>query len=245
MNATTLPANSFTFLRLMLAMLVVLGHSCVLGGFGEEPLGRWSGGTATGRELAVQGFFILSGFLLAASLARQPSLARFAGRRAFRILPGYWAALLITSFIVIPAMFARNFPGQMGYAQSLAYGDQNAMRYLEVNALLWQGQRWIRPFFLQNPSSGIVNGSMWSLFYEVLCYALLGCGAWLGQRGLIRRRAVALCIFAALYFACVVHAFMPMPRLEVDCAWKEIVALAIHPDGPRVMLAFTAGVAAF
>ena len=201
MNIPTQPANSFTFLRLMLAILVVFGHSFVLGGFGEEPLGRWSNGTTTGRELAVQGFFILSGFLLAQSLTRQPSLARFAARRAFRILPGYWVALLVTSLIVIPAMYAYFFPGRLSYMQSLLLSDYNAVHYLERNSLLWQGQKWILPFFQQNPASGIVNGSLWSLFYEALCYACLGLGAWLCRRGLARRRTTVMCVFFTLYAA--------------------------------------------
>jgi peptidoglycan/LPS O-acetylase OafA/YrhL len=116
-------ANSFTFLRLILALAVVVGHSYVLGGFGEEPLSRWSGGLTSGRELAVQFFFMLSGFLLAQSLVRQPSLARFAGRRLFRIMPGYWAALIFTSLVVIPALFAYYFPGRLGYWKSLHVGE--------------------------------------------------------------------------------------------------------------------------
>jgi peptidoglycan/LPS O-acetylase OafA/YrhL len=79
--------NSFTFLRLFFALAVVFGHSYVLGGFGAEPLTLLTGGVISGREIAVQGFFVLSGFLIAKSLAENPSLWRFACHRAFRILP--------------------------------------------------------------------------------------------------------------------------------------------------------------
>jgi len=66
--------NSCTFLRLLFAVMVVYGHACVLGGFGPEPLERFTGDAMSGREMAVQGFFVLSGFLIAKSLAENASL---------------------------------------------------------------------------------------------------------------------------------------------------------------------------
>ena len=67
--------NSFTFLRLMLAMMVLFGHTYVIGGFGGDPILRWSVGQISFQELGVKGFFALSGFLLMHSLAVNPSLA--------------------------------------------------------------------------------------------------------------------------------------------------------------------------
>jgi peptidoglycan/LPS O-acetylase OafA/YrhL len=233
-------ANSFTFLRLALALTVVFGHSCVIGGFGEEPLGRLSGGTITGRELAVQGFFIISGYLLTHSLLRNPSLARFFTRRAFRILPGYWLALIVTSLAVAPGLFAALFPGKVTYAESLTIGDYNALGYLGKNWLLWQGQKWILPLFLKNHVEGIVNGSLWSLFYEALCYLALAVGAWLGW---LNRRWIALASFGLLYAASVVHAIAPLPALPKGPALNEFFNMALHPAGPCVVLAFVAGVA--
>jgi len=225
----------------MLALMVVFGHSYVLGGFGEEPLARWSGSAISGRELAVQGFFILSGYLLANSLFRQPSLSRFAVRRAFRILPAYWIALLITCFAVAPALFATLYPGRLSYSESLTIGDYNALGYLGKNALLWQGQKWILPLFLNNGSPGVVNGSLWSLFYEALCYVLLAGGAFLGW---VQRRWVVLSAFALLYAPCLVHAIVRIPSLPKGPVAYEIFNMAFHPAGPCVMLAFVAGVAA-
>ncbi|WCB92921.1 O-acetyltransferase [Baekduia alba] len=59
-------------------------------------------------RLGVQVFFVLSGFLIfrpfvAAALdgaRRGPSLARYAIRRAARILPGYWVALIASFFLL-------------------------------------------------------------------------------------------------------------------------------------------------
>jgi peptidoglycan/LPS O-acetylase OafA/YrhL len=121
-------------------------------------------------------------------------------------------------------------------------GDDDAAGYLAKNALLWQGQKWIMPFFMRNHFPAIVNGSLWSLFYEAACYVCLGLGAWLG---LVRRRAVVLTVFAMLYLSCVAHTFVPLPAVKVNSCWTEMLTMAFHPDGPCVVLAFTAGVAAF
>jgi len=234
-------ANSFTFLRLALALMVVFGHSYVIGGFGEEPLGRLSRGTSTGRELAVQGFFIISGYLLTHSLLRNPSLTRFFIHRAFRILPGYWLALLVTSLAVAPGLFAMLYPGKLTYGESVTIGDYNALGYLGKNWLLWQGQKWILPLFLTNHVQGVMNGSLWSLFYEAACYAALSMGSWLGW---LHRRWIALAGFALLYAAVVVHAIAPLPSLAKGPILNEIFNMALHPAGPCVVLAFVAGVAA-
>lgn len=59
-------ANSLNFLRLALALLVVVSHSITLGGFGSEViLGNQSVG-----DVAVDGFFGISGFLICASALR-------------------------------------------------------------------------------------------------------------------------------------------------------------------------------
>src|SRR5262245_27203349 len=96
--------NSCTFLRLFFALLVVIGHAYVLGGFGEVPLHRWTGGALSGREMAVQGFFVLSGFLIATSLGQHSSLWRFTCHRTFRILPAFWVYLALIVFVVTPAL---------------------------------------------------------------------------------------------------------------------------------------------
>jgi len=220
--------------------MVLFSHSYVIGGFGEDPLGRWSGGTITGRELAVQGFFIISGYLLTHSLLRNPSLAGFFTRRAFRILPGYWLALIVTSLAVAPALFGTFFPGKLTYLESLTIGDYNALGYLGKNWLLWQGQKWILPLFLKNHVQGVMNGSLWSLFYEALCYLALAFSAWLGW---LKRTWIVPAGFALLYVAAVVHAIAPLPALPKGPVFYEFFNMALHPAGPCVVLAFIAGVA--
>ena len=233
--------NSFTFLRLALALAVVLGHSFPLGGFGSDPVYHWSGSRMALHEIALQCFFILSGYLLTGSLTSQPSLARFTLRRCFRILPGYWVSLLVTALVLAPAMFGYLYPTGFRYSSSLVVGEVNALSYLSRNALLFGGQGTIPPLFSTNPLSGVVNGSLWSIFFEAGCYIALGLAAF---AGLLRRRNFMLGIGALCYLPCVIHSVFPIGVPPPTANWHRILLFAFHPAGPNVVLPFAAGVAA-
>ena len=157
-------ANGFTFLRLVLALAVVVGHAFLLGGFGSDPVVGWSRGLLSLHEMALQGFFILSGCLLTRSLATHPSLRRFALRRCFRILPGYWFALIVITFGVAPGLFACLYPERFSYLESLVVDRSNALVYLSKNALLWSDHHRITPLFFGNPVPAAINGSIWTIF---------------------------------------------------------------------------------
>jgi peptidoglycan/LPS O-acetylase OafA/YrhL len=95
-----------------LAALFVMLHHCWLLSFPGYPEANgpgWSNWLVYG-HFAVVIFIVLSGFSLAVSPARHDwalgGRARFAHRRAWRILPPYWAALvislLVSWFVVVP-----------------------------------------------------------------------------------------------------------------------------------------------
>ena len=86
--------NALNFLRLVLASAVIVGHAYPLGGHGASRIEGLSG-------LAVDGFFALSGFLIAGSRMRLP-MHDFLLRRCLRILPGFWACLVVTAFVFAP-----------------------------------------------------------------------------------------------------------------------------------------------
>ena len=68
--------NSFTFLRLLLASMVVMGHASALGGFAADPIANWSHRQTSMASVAVLGFFAMSGFLLTHSLTVSPAHLR-------------------------------------------------------------------------------------------------------------------------------------------------------------------------
>lgn len=200
--------NSFTFLRLFFALAVVFGHSCVLGGFGDEPLSVLTRGVISGREIAVQGFFILSGFLIAKSLAENPSLWRFACHRAFRVLPAYWVYLCGMVFVLAPWLIALRWPARFSYVQLLTLGPQPAWNYFLQNWAVQAQEFNIAPLFPGNPERFNVNGALWSVHYETTfyVYAAAACGA----RLLPRRKVglvAALAAIAAFQCSSLVLAF--------------------------------------
>ncbi|MFF4489911.1 acyltransferase family protein [Streptomyces sp. NPDC001544] len=98
-------------LRGLAALYVVLFHCWlyVFPGYPRSSAPAWLDGLMFGR-IAVVFFLVLSGFSLAISPARHgwrsDGVGQFLRRRAWRILPPYWAALamsLIISWFVVPA----------------------------------------------------------------------------------------------------------------------------------------------
>ena len=86
-------------LRAIAALFVVVTHTTQLGGFNHEQfLGAWTVRLDSGVAI----FFVLSAFLLyrpfvSARLDERnpPKVRRYARRRALRILPAYWVALIL------------------------------------------------------------------------------------------------------------------------------------------------------
>jgi peptidoglycan/LPS O-acetylase OafA/YrhL len=240
-QASSRPGDSFGFLRLVLALLVIFGHCFPLGGFDIEFVSSLTRGQVSPDSLAVKSFFILSGFLLAHALRNHHSLPRFAVRRIFRIMPAFWVCLLVTSFVMVPVLARLLAPFPISYWESLTMGDRNALTFVANNAFLHIQQWKILPLFAENKVPLIINGSLWTLPCEALCYLLLGLSALVG---LVKRRRAALLGFALLYLPFVIAIFQPIPRLPGRSALPTILNWSIHPTGHGLLLAFVAGVAA-
>jgi len=155
--------NNFDFLRFFAASAVVLGHCYWLSGLGAvEPVRLFTGSMDTA-DIAVNLFFVMSGFLIAASWIHSRSGLDFAGKRALRIFPALAVSTLFTAFVV----------GPLGTDLSLGEYLLNSqtVRYLSNAALFTQFH--LPGVFTANPFPGTVNGSVWTLPYEVLMYTML------------------------------------------------------------------------
>nr|WP_269329083.1 acyltransferase [Kineosporia babensis] len=166
--------NALNIMRLLLAALVVVVHAMFLG-FGSQP---HLGATEVG-ALAVDAFFVLSGFLVVRSYLRLDSLPRYVWHRALRIMPGFWVCLVLTAFVVAPVLAVI-----MGRpSDSVFTGPDSAQGYLASNAALFIGQFGIDGLPGTGGNSDVINGSLWTLFYEATCYGL---AALLGITGVLR-----------------------------------------------------------
>lgn len=145
--------NALNFVRLVLAIVVIFEHTWVIGGYEnalEIPLASW----------AVNGFFALSGYLIAGARMRS-SLRTFMLRRIARIFPAFWTVLVLTAFVVAPlASLAGSGRWELG----------SALSYVTSNGLLWVRQFGVAETLSTVPYPNVWNGSLWTLFFEFGAY---------------------------------------------------------------------------
>lgn len=163
-------SNAIGFMRLALATLVIVGHTWPLGGYGGGPLSRWSHGDIGFGSLAVTGFFVLSGFLIARSLLERPQLGRYLWHRSLRILPGFWVALLVSA-----GFFGALFWVIEGHSigSYLGISLNSPESYVTDNWWLAIRQGTIGQLLTGVPFKHSVNGSLWTLVIEFKCYLAL------------------------------------------------------------------------
>lgn len=192
--------NSIGFMRICLASLVIVSHSYPLGGhYGAEILSRISRGQETLGSIAVSGFFILSGFLIAGSYDHLKSMPRFLWHRILRIMPAFWTSLVVVALGFGAIFFYHYHHNFIGYLSATSGGP---LSYIGQNFFLTMKQ-----YDISNLSSHLVypsafDGSLWTLIYEFKCYLLVGALGFFGLIKSSRRLIVASLIGVyALYIA--------------------------------------------
>jgi peptidoglycan/LPS O-acetylase OafA/YrhL len=183
--------NNFYLLRLLLACRVIFGHAFVLGGVASDEAHDSLG--AIYNSLGVNGFFVISGFLVTRSLLSSRSMFEYAAARIFRIVPALWFMLLVTT----PAVLVVGMGTPIGPATL-----KSAAAYLGKNMTVMVTTYSIRGVFHGLPN-GAVNGSIWSLRFEAMCYLVLGA---LAALGVVKRpKLVGLFAFALAVLFLTVH----------------------------------------
>jgi len=158
--------NNFNLIRFIVAVLVLFSHSfaLVLGVADTEPLVVLVGMTAG--TIAVDVFFIASGFLITSSYVARNNLLTFFWARLLRIYPALIISVLFCVFVLGPLFTKNNLDDYLS--------DSQTYRYLVKNAILFFGVEYRLPgVFLDLPYAAIVNGSLWTLPYEVRLYVIL------------------------------------------------------------------------
>ncbi|MFT3788728.1 MAG: acyltransferase [Tepidisphaeraceae bacterium] len=177
-------ANNFDFLRIFLACLVVVSHSFVLsqGTEENEPMRRLTPQLITFGSIAVNGFFIISGFLITQSWEASVGVLDYFVKRIARIYPAFIVACIVGLFI-IPKLSIGTWWNEGSPSPKMAVFDVLRLRGV-----------WNVKALPDNPFPFITNGSLWTISYEFLCYVGV---AILGLLTLLRRRGVLLTLFAA------------------------------------------------
>lgn len=148
-------ANRFDFIRLMLAAGVFVYHGVAIGA--ARPGGAAELALAGLADVSIQGFFIVSGLLVAGSLDRASGLADYAGKRIRRLYPAYAAVILL------PALISLLLTWDVGGVAS----------YLGANLVFLNFLSPSLPGFFEDNRFTAVNGALWTLKIEVMFYLVL------------------------------------------------------------------------
>ncbi|WP_373461237.1 acyltransferase family protein [Arthrobacter sp. B1I2] len=189
-------------IRLGLAALVLFAHSFYLAGAGEGPhvrgenLGGW----------AVAGFFALSGFLITGSRFTN-GLGEYLVHRVARIYPAFFVCLVVTVSVFAPLGYAHQNGTLSGYWTT----ETTPLRFVFSNLFLQMENYDVAFTPAAVPFAGSWNGSLWSLYYEFLCYLII---AAIGGIAWVRRSPLPLALAFTLSVA--VYANLPaiMPMLK-------------------------------
>ena len=176
--------NNFDFLRFVLAAAVLWSHSYSLAG-ATDPLRRLSAQLEGGR-LAVEGFFVISGFLVTQSWHRSATAAAFARKRALRLFPALVAALVLSALVIGP--FVTRLPVGEYFVWSrpwLVFPGVLLHRFLTIPGA-----------FPHNLFHDHVNASVWTLRYEFACYVLVAALGVLASRA---RMLALVGVFAGVW----------------------------------------------
>jgi peptidoglycan/LPS O-acetylase OafA/YrhL len=158
--------NNLPLIRMVAALMVLVSHTFALSsGLASDEPWRTTYGHTPG-TIAVEIFFVISGVLLTHSLTTRQSLPAFAVARILRIYPGLIVAVLLTVMLV--SSLASSLSVQTWITSTSLW------RHVFINASALMPTEYTLPgVFLTNPAQGVVNGSLWSLRWELGAYIVL------------------------------------------------------------------------
>jgi peptidoglycan/LPS O-acetylase OafA/YrhL len=164
--------NCLNCLRLLFALLVIESHSWALV-LKSDPLERLPQNTESLGSLAVNAFFIISGFLITASWMSGRGAEHYLRSRILRIFPGFSVAFIFSALITAAA------------GAGLAYLHSLSKNQFVMGLFSLHGNVLDSPLaFPMNARPVTVNGSLWTISIEFNCYLAL---AFIGSLGLLSR----------------------------------------------------------
>lgn len=163
---TKIDTNNFDFLRVVFALTVAISHLLYLSNvdYFQDYLIYFN------TRLAIDGFFVISGFLIAKSYENSPSLKIYLIRRIKRIVPAY-AFLIFVCAIGLSLVSTNTF---YEYFSNLQF-----WKYLSANLTF---QNYIEPCLpgvFENNKLCAVNGALWTIKIEEAFYLLVPIFYWL------------------------------------------------------------------
>lgn len=185
--------NNFDFLRFLFAIFVIVSHSYPLSGAQScDWLCEITNGKLQFSDLGVKGFFIISGYLIFQSLLRSKNLTDYFWKRLLRLFPGLMVVLLLT-VLLAPIVYE----GNTSYLE-----NKSSYSYFFNNLSLFKLQYSISGVFEKNIYGSAINGSLWTICYELTMYVLLSALIFFRKDGRSLKLAFSVfyIVFAGYYF---------------------------------------------
>ena len=179
----------FDFVRIALAFGVMAWHTVSVVN-GDAAAGR-SSDIWVAVYAILPMFFALSGFLVTGSALRLP-LREYILNRGFRIVPALAVDIGLSALVLGPLFTT--------YALGDYFTDGRFFRYF-FN-IIGRIQYVLPGVFENNPYEGVVNGSLWTVPWEIGCYVVMSLMVWFR---LIRRASVAAVLAFGWLAASVVY----------------------------------------
>lgn len=167
--------NGFNLLRVMFSLFVLVSHSYPLGLGGRDPMAGLTNGQFDLGVFGVVGFFSISGFLITQSAMNSTPLT-FLWKRFLRIYPAFWVVLISASLILGPSIWVLDGKPISTY---WTFSQDGPFGYVLNNFTTHIGNWGIYNIFKDTTPWGnavqfsAINGSLWTLFWEVSCYLVL------------------------------------------------------------------------
>ena len=177
--------NNFNLIRLLAALCVIYGHSYYITKTPGNDLLLATVGHRFIGGVAVDVFFMISGFLVTASVLNRKNIFQFLLARGLRIYPALIVCMCLTVFVLGPIV-----------SNSPTYWSYETFYYLLYNCSLFINYLLYLPGVFDNLPDKAINGPIWTILIELRLYVVT---AFLHILGIISRRR----FFNFLYFVLV------------------------------------------
>ncbi|QIP05498.1 acyltransferase family protein [Bradyrhizobium symbiodeficiens] len=207
----------FDHVRLFAAIIVLLHHCRGIQyyDFRDDPLLQYSGGFLDFGRFAVITFFAISGFLVTPSLLRTGNVIDYAVHRSMRIFPALIVVVALTMLLLGPAFTTETISSYFRDPQTYRYA-KNVFTSV-VDHL---------PGVTERPGTQLsINGSLWTLHFEVLCYILLGS---IGAIGMLSRRNAVLALWCTVYAVYAAICMIPSFAAALPARISTFVSLFVY-----------------
>lgn len=183
--------NNFNLIRFIAASAVLLAHCFALVAPGQRATAIIDMESLALGPIAVDVFFIVSGFLVTRSVLTQPTMVDYAVARFLRLFPALFVATVGIAFVLGPLVTLVSWQNY--------FTDPRTWLFVPLTASLVTHSMTLPGVFDTVPEVGVIDPPLWTLRYETMCYVLLALFALVGALSTRFRTTLTLAIVFGVY----------------------------------------------